>query len=190
MASLSILVTERLLLRPAQPSHLPWFHRVWTDPVVRRHLWQGRCIGPDESARTLETCLSHAQATGLGLWRIHLLDETPIGFFGFWPRADERKPDVFMGLLPEFWKQGYGAEAGQAVFAHVFHRGYADEVLCSVAGDNYSSQRMMRRIGMVFVTETGKPGCSTRFYRLDAALLEAAGPACLPPQESDAISFV
>jgi RimJ/RimL family protein N-acetyltransferase len=179
MPGVSILVTDRLILRPAEASHLPWFHRIWTDPRVRRHLWQGRCIDIEESARTLETCLNHACATGLGLWRIHLLDETPIGFFGFWPRADERRPDVFMGLLPEFWSKGYGAEAGQAIFGHVFQRRYADEVLCSVAGDNYPSQRMMRRIGMVFVSETGKPGCSTRFYRLDAALLQAASPAAI-----------
>ena len=173
MSRVSILVTERLVLRPAELPDLPWFHRVWTDPLIRRHLWQGRVIGAEESARTLETCITHGSLTGLGLWRIRLLSETPVGFFGFWPRADERKPDVFMGLLPEYWKRGYGLETSRAAFGHIFERGYADEVICSVAGDNYASQRMMRRAGMVFVNETGKPGASTRFYRLDAQLLAA-----------------
>lgn len=184
MPNVSILVTERLILRPAGSADLLWFHRVWTDPLVRKHLWQGRVIGADESARTLETCLAHGQATGLGLWKIHLLDETPVGFFGFWPRADERKPDVFMGLLPEFWKKGYGQEAGRAVFEHVFERNYADEVLCCVSGDNYPSQRMMRRIGMVFVSEAGKRGATTRFYRLNSKLLSDTHPPVWRPEPS------
>lgn len=178
MSTLPTLVSERLALRPAILSDLPWFHQVWTDSLVCRYLWQGRAVDLAEAARTLETCLAHGEATGLGLWRVQLLDGRPIGFFGFWPRAEERKPDVFMGLLPEFWKHGYGTEAACLVFRHVFDNGLADEVVCSVEGENQESRRMARKIGLVFVNETGKPGASTRFYRLDANLLAAAGSHC------------
>lgn len=174
MFEMPILKTERLALVPARETDLPWFLRVWSDPQVRRHLWQGRAVEFDEAVRTLDTCIRHGGSTGLGMWRAVRPDGKAVGFFGFWPRADVRRPDVFMGLLPGFWKQGYGLEAAMAVFRHAFEQDLADEICCSVAAENFASQSLVERAGMEFVCETGIPGARTLFYRLTPGLLMVA----------------
>ena len=58
-----MLETERLLLIPFDREHLPFLHRLWTDPEVRRYLWDDRIISVDEAAEVVEASLQ-----GPGMW--------------------------------------------------------------------------------------------------------------------------
>lgn len=166
MFELPILETERLVLRPAQLGDLDWLYEVWCNPLVRKHLWQGREISREDAASTLDTCIRHGLIHGLGLWLIHLPEGRRVGFFGFWPRSEERSPDILMGLLPSEWGKGYAQETACSLFAYAFDRNLADEIICSVSAGNHASMRVAERLNMTLLHELGGQAGRTRFYRL------------------------
>jgi RimJ/RimL family protein N-acetyltransferase len=45
--------TPRLRLRPCTADDVPALHALWTDPDVRRHLWDGEVISPERAAATV-----------------------------------------------------------------------------------------------------------------------------------------
>ncbi len=48
------------MLRPARAADLDALWPLWTDPDVRRFLWDDRVIGREEAQATLEDCLALA----------------------------------------------------------------------------------------------------------------------------------
>jgi RimJ/RimL family protein N-acetyltransferase len=169
-----LLVTERLVLRPAHQHDLPWLYSIWTSPSLRPHFWGGRVISLEEAHRTLETCISFGREQGLGLWVIHLLDERPIGFCGFWPRADERRPDCLIGLEPHFRGYGLAVEACGRMVDYAFERDLAEEISACCEAANLKSQALLLRLGMEALPARLDERESVRRFRLTPALRQAA----------------
>ena len=63
------LISSRLELRPVRQSDVDALWSLWTDPDVRRFLWDDREISRDEAAATLADCIA-LDERGLGLWVI------------------------------------------------------------------------------------------------------------------------
>ncbi len=55
---MSCLETNRLLLRPLSPSDLDYLHGLWTEPLVRRYLWDDQVISRDEAAAVIQASLA------------------------------------------------------------------------------------------------------------------------------------
>ena len=54
----AVLTTARLRLRPFAPGDVEALHAHWTDPDVRRYLWDGREIARQEAADVVEESLA------------------------------------------------------------------------------------------------------------------------------------
>ena len=171
------LTTTRLVLRPARPADLDPLWELWTDPDVRRFLWDDRVITRDEAASTLADC-DALRADGLGLWvlesRSHDLagGPDPLGSAGLFPvgTAARYEPrlaglvEVLVALSPRVWGRGYAHEALGALI------GYANGTLglSRLAGvtdvPNAASNRMLQRAGFVVLGETDGPRYPLRTY--------------------------
>jgi len=56
------LATRRLLLEPFRPEHVDFLHDLWTEPDVRRYLWDDRVIARDEVVEIVAASAASARA--------------------------------------------------------------------------------------------------------------------------------
>ena len=59
-----LLVTEHLRLVPFAFLHLGDLHRLWTDPQVRRFLWDDQIISEQEATEVIEVSLQTFEQHG------------------------------------------------------------------------------------------------------------------------------
>ena len=67
-----VLSTERLVLRPVTADDHAALLAHWTQPDVRRFLFDGAALSAAEVAETIEESIGHFAARGFGIWLIEL----------------------------------------------------------------------------------------------------------------------
>ncbi len=55
---------------------------------------------------------------------------------------------LFWGILPEYQRQGYATEAGQAIINYLFQEWSVKQVVATTEFDNIPSQKSMEKLGM------------------------------------------
>ncbi len=90
MAAVShVLTTERLVLRPVTAQDHGRLLAHWTAPEVRRFLFDGAIVSPEEITGAIEDSARDFAAGGCGLWLIWETDGTEMaGTAGLRPLAD------------------------------------------------------------------------------------------------------
>lgn len=162
------LRTPRTTLRPFTAADLDAVLALWTDPDVRRYLWDDVVIAPDRAAEVLATSAGNFAASGYGLWGIREGEGSRlIGFCGC-QTGDDGVAELLYGLLPTWWGQGLATESAAAVLDHLFGRLGRPEVVAMTDGPNLPSVRVMERLGMTFDRRGPHHGLDTLFYRLRA----------------------
>jgi [ribosomal protein S5]-alanine N-acetyltransferase len=161
------LASPRLRLRPWTPSDTPALHRIWTDPDVRRFLWDDEIIDHRRADATVRLGLDAAAEPGLGFWMI----EPPgvnaaVGFVGLWRRDEPgmADPELLYGLLPAWWGRGLATEAARLVLAQAFDAGRFARIIAATDPPNSASTRVMERLGMRFERRGLLHGRETVFY--------------------------
>ena len=77
------LTTRRTRMRPLTPGDVDIMLALWTDPAVRKHLWDGLTIGRERAAEVLASSRGDFEAHRYGLWAVHLKESgEPVGFCG------------------------------------------------------------------------------------------------------------
>jgi len=141
------LHTSRLHLRPAAAADLEALHRLWSDPDVRRHLFDDLTISLDEARSLLERSDAGFEERGLGLWCANECSgEALVGFAGFLHSEDE--PELVYGLRRSQRGRGLATEAARRVIEHAFANPAMDRVVASVDEPNQASLRVLERLGM------------------------------------------
>ncbi|NBB53368.1 GNAT family N-acetyltransferase [Rhizobium sp. CRIBSB] len=133
------IVTERLVLRTAEPGDAAAMHAVLSDP--RAMTWWSSL--PHETLQETEAWLARMIANGPDQPDFVIeKDGLVIGKAGFW-----KLPDIGYILRPDHWGQGLAGEAVQAVLDHVFAATDLDAVTADVDPDNAASIRLLERLG-------------------------------------------
>lgn len=175
------LVTARLVLRPATETDGEALWTLWTDPLVRRFLWDDRVIDRNEAMVTVTECCALAPQA-LGLWMLEanrnepspspFPDGTVVGCAGLLPVsvAAEFEPQLagliepLVALAPQYWGRGYALEALLALCKHATH-GLGVQRLAGVTDiPNAASDRMLRRAGFTPLSEVQGPRYPLRTY--------------------------
>src|SRR5919107_1574552 len=100
------LLTPRLTLRPARPPDLDALWALWTDPEVRRFLWDDQVISREWAAESL-TATRALESAGLGLWSVERRG-TPglVGCAGLRLADSAGSGEPLVALPPGVWHQG------------------------------------------------------------------------------------
>ena len=143
--------TARLRLRPYRESDLDALHRLWTDPAVRRYLWDDEVIDRSVAAQAMHASIARTAEHGFGHWAVCPAGEAAlVGFCGFRFLDETPEVELLYGLAPAYWGRGLATEAARAMlrfgvetvgFARVF-------AITDVA--NLASVAVMQRLGMQF----------------------------------------
>jgi RimJ/RimL family protein N-acetyltransferase len=145
-----VIVTERLILRPAEPRDRAALHAMWADPRVMKDL------GPVKDEAASDAAIArHAgyRADGLGFCVVERRDDgAMLGFCGLKPGAPTTpiRGELEIGwmLAHAAWGQGYAREAAAAWLAWAWAHRAEPRVVAITAANNVASQRLMERLGM------------------------------------------
>jgi ribosomal-protein-alanine N-acetyltransferase len=112
------LRTPRLFLEPLRADDLPALHIHWTEPEVRRYLWDGRVISSDQVRDILHTSEQLFSEHHAGLWVVRPLGaSTLIGCSGFWYFHEPPELELILSLSHSCWGQGVSGDS-TAYFPH------------------------------------------------------------------------
>lgn len=162
------LDTERLRLTPFTMDHLDALHALWTDPEVRRYLWDDEVISRERATGVIADSARNFADHGFGFWAMLLREEGDalVGFCGYRSFEDGGEPELLCGILPRYWGKGLVSEAGHAVIRDGFERCGFERIIAATDTPNQSSVRVMQRLGMVFLRRGKFHGLDTVFYEL------------------------
>jgi RimJ/RimL family protein N-acetyltransferase len=154
----SVVETERLVLRPWAADDLDPLAAIFAEPEVWRYPF-GRAFTREETERFLRRQLDHWQDEGFGVWAAELSDESRlIGYIGLsiphW--LPEVLPAVEVGwrLHPAYWGRGLATEGGRASLGHGFETLELDRIIAILMPDNTASARVTDKLGMRDCLET------------------------------------
>ena len=167
-----MLSTERLVLRPVTGDDHPVLLAHWTEPDVRRFLFDGAPLSSAEVAETVEESIGDFAAHGYGIWLIELGSGTGsgpspgpglVGTAGLRP-LEESGLEIFYSLAPGAWGHGYATEAARAVVEYALGPLGLPEVLAEVDEGNAASVAVVKRLGMTpYAVVSGVLGPMTRY---------------------------
>jgi ribosomal-protein-alanine N-acetyltransferase len=165
-----LIETARLRLRPARESDVDALHALWTDPKVRRFLWDDRVIDRATAAERVSASLASFETAGWGLWVVEERDGPGelLGHAGLIELDPALGPELIYAFHPSVWGRGYAGEASRAVLAHAFGvLGFA-RMPGRTDTPNRESARVLERLGMRFEGEHlahGRPTLSFAITR-------------------------
>jgi RimJ/RimL family protein N-acetyltransferase len=174
--AMPILRTERLTLRPIAPADVEALHTFWTDPSVRRYLWDNEIIPRETVVEIVANSEACFREIGAGLFAIEL-EERPgelVGFCGLRRMQGSDEVELLYGILPRHWGEGLVTEAARAVLRHGFEACGLARILGVTDTPNQRSVRVMQRLGMVFQDRREHRGLDTVFYSITAEELADA----------------
>jgi [ribosomal protein S5]-alanine N-acetyltransferase len=153
------LRTPRLRLRPVEPADRAALHQLWTDPDVRRFLWDDRVIALADVDGVIAASAATFATEGFGHFALREDASRPLlGTCGLHRYAPAAEPELLYSLAREQWGRGLATEAARAVVNDVFARLGLARVIARADVPNRASQRVMQRLGMAYVGEEDAGG--------------------------------
>jgi RimJ/RimL family protein N-acetyltransferase len=153
---MKILETQRLLLRHLEPDDLDDLYVLYSDPEVRRYFPEGT-LTLEETKEELEWHRhGHPQHPQFGLWAtIYKQNNQFIGRCGLlpWMIDQHREVEIAYMIAKEYWRQGLGTEAAQAIRDYAFEKLQLSRLICLIDRDNRASIQVATTIGMTFEKE-------------------------------------
>lgn len=156
--------TKRLTLRPAGPSDVEALHALWTEPDVRRYLWDDLVIPRSRATEAVERSTSDWEARHYGIWAVHPAAGEPlIGFCGCRLAEWRDAPELLFGFTRRVWGQGYATEAARAALGYIFGPLRLAEVVAATDEVNSASRKLLDQL-MTFERRGELEGLDTCFY--------------------------
>jgi len=150
---MKILETKRLILRHLVPEDLDSLFALYGDREVRRHFPEG-VLTYEETKEELEWFLDgDPDHPELGLWAtIHKETDRFIGRCGLipWTIDDALEIEVAYLLDKQYWKQGLGAEAAQALVRYGFEQLQLPRLIALIDPAHQASIRTAESAGLRF----------------------------------------
>jgi RimJ/RimL family protein N-acetyltransferase len=144
------LHTERLRLRPFASGDVDLLHAHWTDPDVRRWLWDGNVIAREQAVAIVEESIDSFERRRFGFWVIEA-DAAFVGFTGLRAIPDAADIELYYGLERAHWGHGYATEASRTVLRYGFDVAGLDPIYIRTDGPNLASVEVMKRLGAEYV---------------------------------------
>jgi len=142
-----ILETSRLVFRPFTHDDFGLLAVLHRDPEVGRYM--GGVWADHRIAEALGRFVAEQDERGHSKWAAFTREGEFVGRAGvsLWPATGEL--ELGYSLMPEFWGQGLATEAARAVADWTFANTDAAHFIAFTHLENYGSQRVLERLGMV-----------------------------------------
>lgn len=171
------LSTQRLILRPIAPADVDALHHFWTDPAIRKYLWDNEIISREMVADIVRDSDQCFRDLGSGLFGVELRDAPGelAGFCGLRRMGRGDDVELLYGILPRYWGEGLVSEAAREVLRHGLEDCGLNRIMGATDTPNQRSVRVMQRVGMVFEERRQHKGLDTVFYSISPKELARTG---------------
>jgi ribosomal-protein-alanine N-acetyltransferase len=166
------LATPRLVLRPVRPQDHAALHALFTQPGVRRFVFDDEIITREQATEIICTSGDLFRTQRFGLWLARRTAEAanqddPIGFGALWYFRDPPELELLYGVADAELQQGYGREIAHAVVAYGFATLQMPEIRASTDAAHGASRRVLDALGFTFARQAVVAELDTAFYSLD-----------------------
>jgi len=166
---MTIVETDRLLMRRLVASDLDDLYALYRDPEIRRYFPEGT-LTLDEAREELEWFLNgHPDHPALGLWAtIHKPSGTFIGRCGLLPWTIDGVDEVEIAYLiaKPFQRQGLGAEAARALVRYGFETLGLKRLIALIDTAHEASIGTAEKAGLRYWKEVEIEGARSTVYGL------------------------
>ncbi len=148
---MTLLHTQRLILRPWRPSDLFPFAQINADPQVME--FYPETLSQIQSDALAEKIQKDFAERGYGFWAVEVPGVSDfIGYIGlnYWNLEAPFAPCIDIGwrLGSPYWGKGYATEGAKAALHHGFEILKFPEIVSMATIKNIRSHRVMQRLGM------------------------------------------
>jgi RimJ/RimL family protein N-acetyltransferase len=146
------LETVRLRLRPFVANDVDDLHRLWTDPDVRRYLWDDLTISRGQAAAEIVKSTETFNSRGFGFWSLFFKENKTdlIGFCGLRVFGTPDEIEILYGIHPSHWGKGLATEAAEAILNFGFQVCRLPKIHAGADSPNSASFRVMEKLGMTY----------------------------------------
>ena len=167
MMKLAEIETARLRMRPCSENDIDDLHRLWTDPQVRKYLWDDTVITREQAAEVVSVSLESLESHGFGLWVVSLKEsDSLIGFCGLRFFDEPPEVEILYGIAPEYWRGGLTTEAAKAMIRFGFEEHGFERIFAGADPPNAASFRVMEKTGMKFAKRLWINDLEAIYYEL------------------------
>ncbi len=162
------IYSEPFYLRPLLISDLHEIHAIWTDPHVRKYLFDDNIISLEAAMVEIKNSLQSFERHRYGLWAVFLEKSMRmIGFTGFRNFHEPPELQLLYGLLPKHCGKGYATRLARLMIKYAFEELQFNAVLASADAPNAASICVMQKAGMKFFKRVNINGLDTIYYRVE-----------------------
>lgn len=161
------LETARLYLRPFAPDDFDGFAAMNADAEVMRFIGDGKPQSRAQTQARLNAILDHWDQHGFGLFAVvDIMTRTLVGFCGLQYLDNTAEIEVGYRLARRFWGTGLATEAASASLNYGFDELGLDRIVAVVHPDNVASQRVVEKIGLLYVKDSRFYNADLRYYAI------------------------
>ncbi len=167
--------TDRLVLIPISQEDTVFLQEHWSDPQVRRYLWDDRIVTSEQVQEIVSASEREFRDIGCGYWIIrHRLHDQPVGFAGLRRFGDGNETELLYGIQPAHQGHGFATEAARAVLKWGFEECDLRRIYAGTDPPNTDSIRVIERLGMTFQGERVIDGVPAVYYFADRDTVNVA----------------
>lgn len=148
-AFMTILQTERLILRELEVADLDFVAAMLADPEVMR-FWP-RPYSRDEAVQWIARQQERYRSAGYGYWlALDRHSNEPVGQVGLLAQLVDGHERTGLGYIMHrpFWRRGYALEGAAACLRHGFALGN-EEIIALIRPENTPSRGVAAKLGLV-----------------------------------------
>jgi RimJ/RimL family protein N-acetyltransferase len=149
---MTVIETERLILRPLTVDDAPFILTLLNEPSFLRYIGDKKVRNLEDARQyMLNGPVASYEQHGFGLCLVELKEShTPIGMCGLVKREELPDPDIGFAFLPDHWNKGFAFESAAAVLRDARERLALQRVLAITFLFNESSIKLLERLGFSF----------------------------------------
>lgn len=145
------LTTKRIGFSEWREDDIPLAELLWGEPAVTRFLCANGIFSADDIAERLKKEIDNNSKYQLQYWPIfEIASGELIGRCGLRP-YDSGKYEIGFHLRSKFWRQGYAAEAANAVIEYAFAVLKAEGLFAGHNPQNTASAKVLRKLGFRYI---------------------------------------
>jgi len=165
--------TERLILREILPTDIDGLFILDSDPEVHRYLGNKPVTTKDQIVGVINFIRQQYIDNGIGRWAI--IDKKTNGFIGWTglkfvtdlTNNHKNYYDLGYRLIKKYWGQGIATETALASLEYAFDKLNADEVYAMADCENEGSNKILKKVGLIFIEKFDLDGIKHNWYKID-----------------------
>lgn len=142
--------TERLYIRPVGFEDIDFVITLFNTPKWHKYIGDRQVYTAEDAKRYIkDKMMPQLKRLGYGNYTvIKKGDGAKIGTCGLYDREGLEGIDIGFAFLPEYEKQGFAYEASKCLLTAAFDEFAIETVLAITSQDNFSSQKLLEKLGL------------------------------------------